>query len=242
MSRIDEIRRRHKERHRRLAGRAGTRPAVPAAAVREPDVPRRPLDFAQKWLIKCLLSGMIVLAVALFEKSYADVYPSVQTAMRYALEEDLNFAKVSDWYERAFGEPLTIFPFNEKDGGDVKNAASQFAVPVNGTVTKGFSDATKGVYVETVKNAEVEAIDSGFVVSVENKEGIGRTVVIRHSNGAESWYGKLSQADVKVYEFVKKGQKLGKVTNESGKSNGLFYFALKEKDRFVDPIQVISFD
>lgn len=204
-----------------------------------------PILRSQKFIIKCLFAAGLVLATGVFFKTYAHAYPTVNKVIHYAMTEDMNFAKVSDWYEKSFGEPLAIFPSKDQPTADVSTKdKDNFAVPVSGgiTVTKGFSDTKQGVLIETKKDAKVDAIESGFVVSVGNKEGIGKTVVIRHSDGAESWYGELDTVNVKPYDWVKKEQNIGTVTTATGKKTGTFYFALKEGDKFVDPIQVIQFE
>ncbi|MEH7279219.1 M23 family peptidase, partial [Bacillus toyonensis] len=47
---------------------------------------------------------------------------------------------------------------------------------------------------------------------------------------------------VKLYDYVSKKQKIGTVSNYANNKNGKFYFAIKKNEKFVDPIQVISFD
>lgn len=36
--------------------------------------------------------------------------------------------------------------------------------------------------------------------------------------------------------------KIGTVSNDTNDKNGKFYFAIKKNEKFIDPIQVISFD
>jgi stage IV sporulation protein FA len=251
MSRIDEIKKRHKERRNRMAGPAGRTSSYfeqqPMNLTKKTNgnglTPTPPLFRSQTFIFKCLIAAGLVLATGIFFKTYAKAYPEVEKVIHYAMTEDVNFAKVSEWYEKSFGEPLALFP--SKNNSTEKVTATgkdNFAVPVNGTITKGFSDTKQGVYIQTDVDAKVDAIESGFVVSVGEKDGIGKTVVIRHSDGAESWYGNLATVDVKPYDFVKREQNIGTVTTASGKKTGTFYFALKEGDHFVDPIQVIQFE
>jgi stage IV sporulation protein FA len=48
--------------------------------------------------------------------------------------------------------------------------------------------------------------------------------------------------DVTLYEYIKKGDSIGKATEYEDGTNGSFYFAIKEGEDFVDPNQVIEFD
>lgn len=47
---------------------------------------------------------------------------------------------------------------------------------------------------------------------------------------------------VKLYDYVSKKQKIGTVNNDANNKNGKFYSAIKKDEKFIDPIQVISFD
>ncbi|MCY8252128.1 stage IV sporulation protein FA, partial [Bacillus inaquosorum] len=47
--------------------------------------------------------------------------------------------------------------------------------------------------------------------------------------------------DVALYDFVDKGKKLGSIKLDDH-NKGVYYFAMKDGDKFIDPIQVISFE
>lgn len=252
MNRINEIKRRHKQRSRRTSlpmdDMLNHRP-IQEHATTPPDE-HRPLFNMNVFVVKCLLAAMLILGGAILYKT--DMFASIPKAKRVVsatLNDDMNFTMVSQWYEKTFGHPLAFLPTNEHKShvfsGNKDNISSKdFAVPVSGnrTVTEHFSAKNKGITVEAAMNAEVKAIDSGLVIFVGNKTSIGKTVVIQHKDGKESWYGNLENVDVKQYDNVKKDQKLGTVTDEHGKEKGTFYFAIKNGKTFVDPIQVISFD
>ncbi|MFC4618144.1 peptidoglycan DD-metalloendopeptidase family protein [Camelliibacillus cellulosilyticus] len=249
MNRIDEIRKRHGERKRRMSHQAPTYTSYtslePAPPRKETGPSHHPLFRPQWFLVKCLLAAALVGGVALLYKINPSGFTAVKPVIHQTLSQDLNFAKVSDWYEKAFGEPLAFFPTKNKPKETKQtgvNNKSDFAMPVNGTITESFSDHTNGVYLKTDANAEVKAAASGFVVYVGKKDKIGTTVIIRHANDEESWYGQLKTTDVKLYDFVKQEQKIGTVASQAANDAGTFYFALKKGDRFVDPIQVIKFE
>jgi stage IV sporulation protein FA len=90
----------------------------------------------------------------------------------------------------------------------------------------------------------VKAIKEGVVTSVGVKDGLGKTIVIQHSDKSESWYGNLADIKVSLYDNVKKEQVVGTVSDSTGtdKTKGKYYFAIKKEDQFINPIQVIRFE
>ncbi|MDR4410289.1 M23 family metallopeptidase, partial [Bacillus anthracis] len=70
----------------------------------------------------------------------------------------------------------------------------------------------------------------------------GNTVQVQHAAGTESWHANLNDISVRLYDYVSKKQKIGTVSNDKKDKNGKFYFARKKNAKFMDPIQVISFN
>ncbi len=256
MDRIDEIRKRHSERKQKVI-RKGPRQVAPAPTYKpsqypdDPDLSSNKSKGPTAFLFKCLIAAALILGVGIMEKEQAFPYPTVKQTVQTALSTEFNFAGLSNWYETAFGSPLAILPVgksttkttqpSKSSPASVKTTASHtFAVPVTGQVTQNFSQSKKGVTVQTSAHSTVDAIDSGYVLSITNDKTTGKTVVIQHPNGDQSIYGQLGSVAVKQYDFVKKKQKIGTVTNKQ--SEGVFYFAFKKGNQFVDPVQVISFD
>jgi murein DD-endopeptidase MepM/ murein hydrolase activator NlpD len=65
----------------------------------------------------------------------------------------------------------------------------------------------------------VHAISSGVIVFAGEASGYGNKVEIRHWDGTCSWYGHLSEIDVKVGEKVDPGELVGRV-GSTGHSTG----------------------
>jgi len=251
MDRIDEIKKRHSDRKQRVVKKAPytSRPntkdvySTDYYSTSKRQKPQK--DKPPYFLIKCFVAAILVLGIGVVEKQ--NFFPSlkVKDTLKASLDNEFNFARVSSWYESKFGSPMAFLPLGknqqaEKTSTASTNGSAHFAVPVNGQVTETFKQNKKGVTVQTAENSNVEAIDSGYVLSITNDKKTGKTVVIQHSNGDQSVYGKLKTVDVKAYDFVKQKQKIGTVSQKN--SEGVFYFAIKEGDHYVDPIQVISFD
>ncbi|WEG14055.1 M23 family metallopeptidase [Pullulanibacillus sp. KACC 23026] len=247
MDRIEEIRRRHRNRKQSTLTKspAAFRPPSSHSSVeREPSRPQETKKKPYFFLMKCMVAAVLVLGVGVLQKETFYPLPKVKTELQSALNNEFNFAGVSSWYQQTFGQPLALLPLGKK-GQSVQQTATNvnkanFVEPVSGQVTQTFSQSQKGVTVQTASNSPVEAIDSGYVLSISDDKKTGKTVVIQHTNGDQSIYGELQSVNIKVYDFVKKGQKIGQVSKE--KNEGVFYFAYKKGNKYVDPIQVISFD
>jgi stage IV sporulation protein FA len=74
------------------------------------------------------------------------------------------------------------------------------------------------------------------------KEGIGNTVVVQHTDKSETWYGNLATIEVKLYDFITKGTKLGMASSTVDETHSSFYLAVKKDNHFIDPSQVIRFE
>ncbi|KFM99123.1 M23 family peptidase [Bacillus clarus] len=199
-----------------------------------------PLFRKEVFFFKILLSAILVLSIAILFKNAPASFDGARTVTKKMMQEEFQFAAVSKWYEKQFGTPLVFFSTNEKK----KETAQQkdYAIPASGKVMQGFQKNGQGVFVQTAANATVESVNEGVVIFAGKKGELGNTVQIQHADGTESWYGNLGETSVKLYDYVEKKQKIGTVNSDSNNKNGKFYFAMKKNEKFIDPIQVISFD
>ncbi|MFX3615943.1 MAG: peptidoglycan DD-metalloendopeptidase family protein [Sporolactobacillus sp.] len=256
MSAYDDYKRRHSERKRRTLRTIhppmpqGTKyPMNPytryESGKNEQDSPVAPKSPFRRFVLQICLSAALVFAVyevsATNQASLKPIRQSVKTAMT----QEFQFTAVSSWYEKNLGNPISFLPGTSgttKGGGISGNGSArkrQFAEPVTGEVTAPYSNKSQGVTVKTTAHETVKAVQDGLVIFVGEKKKTGQTIIIQHKDHDESWYGELDTAGVKVYQEVKKGQKIG---TTSGGKKGVFYFALKKGEKFIDPIQVMSFD
>ena len=198
-----------------------------------------PLFRKEVFLFKVLLSAILVLSVAILFKNAPAPLNGARTAVAKVMQEEFQFAAVSKWYEDQFGKPLVFLSTSKKKQGAEQK---DYAVPASGKVMQDFQKNGQGVFVQTAADATVESVNEGVVIFAGKKDGLGNTVEIQHADGTESWYGNLNETSVKLYDYVSKKQKVGTVGSDTDHKNGKFYFAIKKNEKFIDPIQVISFD
>ncbi|MGC4375819.1 M23 family metallopeptidase [Fictibacillus sp. Mic-4] len=209
---------------------------------------KHPLFHFPFFLFQILVSICLFLAVGIAFKNHNDEAIKAQRFVKKLYNEEFQFASVKKWYENQFGKPLALFPDKQKTStsNDKTKLAKKndFSVPVNGRVYESFQKNGKGILIETGKNSNVDTLKDGYVTFVGDKGNLGKTVIIQHSDGEESWYGMLDSVNrqIKLYSYIKSGITLGKVTpNKDGKT-GTYYLAIKKGDEFIDPSKVINFE
>ncbi|MFK4997583.1 peptidoglycan DD-metalloendopeptidase family protein [Bacillus sp. N9] len=207
----------------------------------EPDPSFHPLWNRNVFILKILMSVALVLITAIVYESPSPTLDKARTSIATTMKKEFQFAAVSHWYEGTFGKPLALFPtgYQEKEGGNSEEM--NYSLPVTGKILEGFSDAHQGIIIETRTGAEVEAMTEGTVVFAGKQADTGNTVIIQHPDQTKSWYGKMDEIIVKPYEKVLAGKVLGTVSSEDG-GKGQFYFAIKQENQFIDPIQVMNFE
>ncbi len=179
----------------------------------------------------------------LFKSQGPPQFESARQFVKNSFEQEFQFAQVASWYEDQFGKPLALLPITKNMA--LENLRSEeldvaYAVPAAGTVKKSFDEDGKGIIVETVSSSNVEAVKNGMVRFVAEEEILGKTVIVSHYDGGESWYAMLDHVDVKLYDHIEAGTKIGTVSLQDNK--GFYYFALKEGETFINPLDVITFE
>lgn len=201
-----------------------------------------PLWNKEFFIFKILVSALLVLVVGILFKTSTPQFDNARTIVNKVMKTEFQFAAVSNWYEDQFGKPLAFLPLKNDKKEPTKVATQDYAIPAMGKVLRNFSSDGRGVMVETRTNVAVEAIASGTVIFAGKKDDLGNTIIIQHADKSESWYANLSSIDVKEYDHVIVKDKVGAVTNKEDGVSGEYYFAIKQGEEFIDPIQVIKFE
>lgn len=204
-----------------------------------------PLFKKEVFFFKILLSVLLFLVIGILFRNHSSTFEPARDMVKKSMDNDFKFATVSKWYEDKFGKPLALLPFMEKEKTGTKTVVQkEYDVPVSGKILENFEKNGQGIMIETNKGATVKTVKEGTVLFAGVKEGLGKTVIIQHSDKTESWYGNLADVNVKLYEYIEKGKIVGTVSDSTGedKTKGKYYFAIKKGDSFIDPIQVIRIE
>lgn len=75
-----------------------------------------------------------------------------------------------------------------------------------------------------------------------NPGGFGYLVIVRHTNGLETWYAHLSKLNVKLGDVVNTGEVVGFVGNTGRSRGNHLHFEMRYKDQSFDPEFLIDFE
>ena len=128
--------------------------------------------------------------------------------------KNFSFATINQAYQKYFGSPIPFQNLVEK--------------PVTMVFSEKLSYEEESFYKDgvklTVKDGYlVPNIERGMVVFIGEKEGYFKTVIIQGINGVDTWYGNLENVNVKLYDYVSKGDLVGEA-----KDNTLYLVFQKE--------------
>lgn len=100
----------------------------------------------------------------------------------------------------------------------------------------------RGIDLPMPKGSDVYATFDGKVRVAKYSSGYGNLVVIRHSNGLETFYGHLSQINVKQDQWVEAGQVIG-LCGATGRASGShLHYEVRYLGYAIDPEWMLDMD
>ena len=159
-------------------------------------------SFIKKGLIKCLICVVLFLGGAIYCKhnsSFKDwILDNVYT-------KNLSFASINNFYNKYLGG---IMPFDNI----VQDTTPVFNEEL---VYKEKSKYLDGVKLTVDYEYLVPVLDTGIVVYIGEKEGYGNVIIIQNMQGIDTWYGNIESSSVALYDYIEKGDLLGKVKDNT---------------------------
>jgi stage IV sporulation protein FA len=146
------------------------------------------------FISKVLITLIIVLVVLIGSRKSTSFKMNIY---KNVYDNTISFAYLNTLYNKYFGN---ILPFKLDLG----------VTPVfNETLKyKNKEPYLDGVKLEVDTNYLVPSINSGLVIFVGEKEGLGNTVIILGDTGVEVWYSNISNS-IKLYDYVTSGTYIG---------------------------------
>lgn len=169
-------------------------------------------------LLICVLIVVSVLIVIKIDKKSSGKISS------FLYDNNISFARINKWYNEHFGD---ILPFSSSVHDNVSAVFSE---------SLEYSDASiykDGVSLSVAKSYLVPVLNDGIVVFSGEKDGYGKVVIVQQSDGVDVWYGNIENLNVKLYDYVSKGEFLGEVHSN-------LYLVFQKDGKFLDYKEFIS--
>ncbi|MBW7476220.1 M23 family metallopeptidase [Paenibacillus oenotherae] len=228
----------------RIAPHAG---ASMGSGGKRDDEPRYP-SFARGLFIQSAVAAAVFVIVFAMFRIEGPMFKKGQEIVAIALTDEIDFERAADWYRNTFaGAPSFIPLFGSDQPGESKQVEGNVSLPVtapleNGTIVRSFAETLGSVEIAGESEAEIVAAETGRVLLVTEEEKTGKTVVLQHANERVTVYGGLEKVAVAVGDWVEGGDGLGHLAAAGENESSLLFFAVKEKNRYVNPADVVPFD
>lgn len=152
-----------------------------------------------KFVNKLLVLGILFVGVLITVKVNPTAASWVKT---HVYMDNFSFAQIENWYNKYIDG---IFSSNDDEVTQV------FSGTIPYTSLEPYYD---GVRLKVSSGSVVESLLSGIIVSIGETEHYGNTIVVEQVDGVSVWYGNVDVSDVKLYDYVEKGQILGMSRSE----------------------------
>jgi stage IV sporulation protein FA len=212
------------------------------------DPPREDHGFPSKSRIgtHIVLSGLLFAAVWGMFRVDHPLTEQGRVYVRAALTQSMDLNGLAAWYDRHFGGSPSFLPAmdpskHQEPAQRVSVTSKHFFTPLQGKLLSGFNPDKSGILLEAKAGSPVSAIDKGVVVFAGLKEESGYTVILQHSDGMKSVYGKLEPGTVEVNDWLQGGETVGLVAKSGGAASSL-YFAVQKNEKYVNPADVVTLD
>ncbi|MHA0857071.1 peptidoglycan DD-metalloendopeptidase family protein [Paenibacillus sp. CMAA1364] len=196
-------------------------------------------------VMSSVLFGMIVL-VYRSDQAWA---VRVQHYISQSLHKEMDFQAAESWYVSHFGDVPTIIPIFKDHQEDPMKVIARLSLipPLHGTVTTLFTTDHTGIEItpfpdsDSKASPKVKSIAKGRIIEVKNIANMGKVLTIQHVGGLVAIYGHMDTS-LKVNDWVLAGDSLGWLSSDTDSSFSTLFFALKQGDIYVDPVEVMSID
>ncbi len=122
--------------------------------------------------------------------------------------------------------------------------APTYAWPANGSVIKAFGKASDGIInnginIKAKAGSPVVAIDGGKVIFVGAIKGMGKVVLIEHTNKMIAAYAQVGEISVRPNDMIKKNQRIAEILGTEG-TEGELHFELRKGTKSINPMDYLK--
>ncbi len=154
------------------------------------------IKYLKNLISRTLITIILVLGSLIFTKistSNKELY------QKYVLTDSLAFTKINKIFDKYLGKTDILDNKEESNETSVFNAINYSNI-----------EAYKNGFKLNVNAGEaINVITSGIVVYNGDKDDLGSTIIIQGNDGVDIWYSNITDADIKVYDYIESGAILG---------------------------------
>ena len=132
-------------------------------------------------------------------------------------EKSFPFTKMKSVYQKYFG---SVFSFSKKE--KIKPVSNEM---VSFHKIESYEN---GIQVEVAEEAGIPILESGVVIYIGEKERLGLTIIVEQVDGTKTFYGNIENHSVKLYDYVEKGNTLGKA------KGNVLYLAFQKDGKYLN--------
>lgn len=174
------------------------------------------------FLITRILISIIIFFGAIILMNASTKFESFIT--EHVMKENISFSKIANIYNKYFG---SIVPFESL----IKDEATVFDEQMTYEQIAIFND---GYELTVEENYLVPILNSGIVVFIGEKEGLGNTIIIQGIDEIDYWYSNVQNLSCSLYDYVSKGDLLGTVDGTK------LYLTFKKGTDYLDYDEVVG--
>ena len=178
-------------------------------------------NYLKNLFSRTLITIILVLVSAIYI-NYSD-----NNLLKYkdlVFTKNISFAPIKNWYEKSFGK---IIPIDIEE----ENTQTVFGDNLVYTTIEDYYDGQKLI---VSNNTIINALSSGIIVYIGEKENYGNVVIVQGIDGVDIWYGNVSSAELTLYDYIEEGSILGESKGD------YIYFVLTKDGEYLDYEEYIT--
>lgn len=186
---------------------------------------KRSDDSVKKIVLRLFNQILITIVLFLGTLIYMKIDDNGKTIIyENVYNNNLEFAKANELYQKYLGNILPL-------GGLKQQEVSVFSEELNYEEVNLYQN---GAVLKVSSNYMVPVIESGIVVFMGEKEEYGNTIIVQQVNGIDVWYGNVEGKNIKMYDYVEKGDLLGEAITEQ------LYLVFQKEGKYLDYKEYLS--
>lgn len=182
-------------------------------------------SFTSKFLYSILVKSLIV--VVLFLASLIYIKQSDKNKNNFkniVYNNSLSFAKIYNVYKKYLGD---VIPFKNIFKDNTKLVSNEKLT------YNSISKKDNGYILSVSNNYTISSISSGIVIEKKEDSNYINIVTVQDKNGLNITYGILNNINVKLYDYVEKGEIIGQASDK-------LYLSFKKDNKYLSYEEVLK--